>query len=261
MAEPAATLEKRGCVALITLNRPAAMNAVNGALSAAVGEALAELDADDDLRVGIITGRGRAFCAGADLKALGAGEDLMAEGHPEWGFAGFIDHDVRKPVIAAVNGIALGGGAEIVLRSDLAVMGDEASLGLPEVARGFFAAAGGLIMLPRQVPAKIAMEAALSGQPISAADALRWGLVNRVVPTTDVLDVALALAATIGAHAPLAVMASKRLVQRSSGSGSDWDAAVWQLNSELAADLIGSDDAREGMTAFAEKRPPRWTGK
>lgn len=261
MADAAATLEKRGRVAVITLNRPAAMNAVNGALSTALGEALAELDADDDLRVGIITGRGRAFCAGADLKALGAGEDLMAEGHPEWGFAGFINHQVNKPVIAAVNGVALGGGTEIVLRCDLAVLGDDATLGVPEVKRGLFAAAGGLVMLPRQLPAKIAMEAALTGEPISAEDALRWGLVNRVVPAVEVLDVALDLAARISANAPLPVIASKRLIERAGGSGSDWDTRVWELNSRLISEVISSDDAVEGTAAFAEKRAPRWTGQ
>lgn len=261
MAEAAATLEKRGSVALITLNRPAAMNAVNGALSTALGESLAELDADDELRVGVVTGRGRAFCAGADLKALSAGEDLMAAGHPEWGFAGLINHEVRKPVIAAVNGFALGGGAEIVLRCDLAVMSEEASLGLPEVARGLFAAAGGLVMLPRQLPAKIAMKAALTGEPISAAEALRWGLVNRVVPAADVLDVAMALAETISARAPLPVVASKKVLQRAIGAGSDWDTDVWALNAQLFAQVVTSEDAAEGATAFAERRAPRWTGR
>jgi crotonobetainyl-CoA hydratase len=257
---PAATLEKRGAVALITLNRPYAMNAVNADLSGAVGAALEELDADPELRVGIITGSGRAFCAGADLKGINAGDDLTAPGHSEWGFAGLIEHAISKPLIAAVNGFALGGGTEIVLRCDLAVLSEDAALGLPEVKRGLFAAAGGLIMMPRQLPAKIAMEAALIGAPITPETALRWDLVNRVVPAADVLDEAFRLAEGVAAGAPLAIQASKRLVDRASGGGSDWDADAWRLNDELIAQILTSDDMKEGTAAFAEKRAPRWSG-
>jgi len=257
---PAATLEKRGNVALITFNRPHAMNAVNADLAGRVGEALEELDADPELRVGVITGSGRAFCAGADLKGLNAGESLAAPGHPEWGFAGLVEHAVSKPLIAAVNGFALGGGTEIVLRCDLAVLSEDAALGLPEVKRGLFAAAGGLIMMPRQLPAKIAMEAALLGEPLSPETALRWGLVNRVVPTADVLGEALRLAEAIAAGAPLAIQATKRLIDCASGAGSDWDADAWRLNGELIAHILDSNDMKEGTAAFAEKRPPRWSG-
>jgi crotonobetainyl-CoA hydratase len=258
--EPAATLERRGGIAVITLNRPYAMNAVNADLSGAVGAALEELDNDPALRVGVITGAGRAFCAGADLKGLNAGHVLSAPGHPEWGFAGLVEHAIGKPLIAAVNGFALGGGTEIVLRCDLAVLSEEAALGLPEVKRGLFAAAGGLIMMPRQLPAKIAMEAALLGEPITPETALRWGLVNRVVPAADVLDEALRLAEGIVAGAPLAIKASKQLVERASGAGSDWDADAWRLNEELIAEILQSNDMVEGTAAFAEKRAPRWSG-
>jgi crotonobetainyl-CoA hydratase len=259
-AEPAVTLEKRGAIALITLNRPRAMNAVNAALSGALGAALDELDADDELRVAILTGAGRAFCAGADLKGVNAGDELTAPGHPEWGFAGFIERRVNKPIIAAVNGFALGGGTEIVLRCDLAVLSDEAALGLPEVKRGLFAGAGGLIMMPRQVPTKIAMEAALTGEPITPETALRWGLVNRVVPAAELLDAAFALAEVVGANAPLAIKLSKQLVERASGSGSDWDADAWELQNRLIAEVLASDDAKEGTAAFAQKRAPHWSG-
>ncbi|MBB4660636.1 crotonase/enoyl-CoA hydratase family protein [Conexibacter arvalis] len=257
---PAARLERRDGVGVITLDRPRALNAVNAQLSAAVGEALEQLDADPELRVGVVTGAGRAFCAGADLKELAAGRDVHAPGHPEWGFAGIAEHFVETPLIAAVNGFALGGGTEIVLACDLAVMSEEASLGLPEVRRGLIAAAGGLLRLPRQLPPKVAAEALLAGGPIDAETALRWGLVNRVVPAAEVLDAALALAREIAANAPLAVRASKRIAHRWAGDGSDWDRGDWARVSRAFDALQASDDAREGARAFAEKRAPRWTG-
>src|SRR5436190_4460390 len=149
---PEVLVERRGPVALITLNRPLAMNAVNGALARALGDALEELGNDPSLRVGVLTGAGRAFCAGADLKELAAGRSVHDPGHPERGFAGLVRHFVDKPLIAAVNGFALGGGTEIVLACDLAVMSEDTSLGLPEVKRGLVAAAGGLLRLHRQIP-------------------------------------------------------------------------------------------------------------
>jgi crotonobetainyl-CoA hydratase len=260
-AGPAATLTKRDGVAIITLNRPKALNAVNAELSAIVGAALEDLDSDPSLRVGVITGKGRAFCAGADLKAIVAGESLAAPGHEDWGFAGLTEHYVAKPLIAAVNGFALGGGTEIVLACDLAVMSDQASLGLPEVKRGLFPAAGGLIRLPRQMPFKVAMEAALTGEPIAAAAALRWGLVNRMMPAEQVLLSALELASAICANAPLAVAASKKIMHRAEAAGSDWDADVWAANAEAIRTVFASDDAKEGPRAFGEKRAPRWTGR
>jgi crotonobetainyl-CoA hydratase len=252
-------LERRGPVALITLNRPTAMNAVNAALSEALGEAVAELAEDPQLRVGIVTGAGRAFCAGADLKELGAGRTVHDVAHPERGFAGFVRHFVDKPVIAAVNGFALGGGTEIVLACDMAVMSEEAKLGLPEVRRGLVAAAGGLLRLHRQIPPKVAAEAVFTGEPLSAVTALHWGLVNHVVPPGEVLATALVLAEKIAANAPLAVRASKRIMMRSA-TVSDWEAPVWEMNEAEFRSVRASEDAREGAIAFAQTRDPRWTG-
>ncbi|MFI6048422.1 crotonase/enoyl-CoA hydratase family protein [Nocardia sp. NPDC051321] len=257
----AATLERKGHIAVITLNRPEAMNAVNAELSSAVGAALDELATDPELRVGVITGAGRAFCAGADLKELARGNAIHDRAHPEYGFAGLVQHFVDKPLIAAVNGFALGGGTEIVLASDLAVMSEDAALGLPEVTRGLVAAAGGLLRLPRAVPPKIALEMALTGTPINAASAAHWGLVNRVVPADQVLTVALELAATIAANAPMSVRASKRIMHRVNDFGSDWDTPIWQMSFEEAGPVFISKDALEGPRAFAEKRAPQWRGE
>ncbi|WP_433560433.1 crotonase/enoyl-CoA hydratase family protein [Nocardia sp. CA-151230] len=261
LESPAAVLERRGPIAVITLNRPGALNAVNGALSTAAGLALDEFARDRELRVAVITGAGRAFCAGADLKALAAGERIHAEGHEEWGFAGLVKHFVDKPVIAAVNGFALGGGTEIMLACDLAVLADDAKLGLPEVKRGLAAAAGGLLRLPRQIPLKLALGVVLTGEPIDAATAARWGLVNRVVPAAEVLDTALELAARIAANAPLPVRASKRVAYRAADFGADWSDELWEMNAAELGPVFRSGDAREGARAFAEKRTPQWRGE
>ncbi|WP_433722570.1 crotonase/enoyl-CoA hydratase family protein [Nocardia sp. CA-129566] len=257
----AATLHREGHIAIITLNRPEAMNAVNAALSIAVGAALEELAADRELRAGVITGAGRAFCAGADLEELARGNGIHDPQHPEYGFAGLVQHFVDKPLIAAVNGFALGGGTEIVLACDLAVMSAEAHLGLPEVTRGLFAAAGGVLRLPRQIPPKIAHEMVLTGTPIDAAAAAHWGLVNRVVPADRVLPAAVELAETIAANAPLSVRASKRIMHRVNEFGSEWDTPIWQMSFREAAPIFTSEDALEGPRAFAEKRAPQWRGE
>jgi crotonobetainyl-CoA hydratase len=258
---PAATLTRHGHVALITLNRPAALNAVNSALSDAVGNALETLATDVDLRVGVITGAGRAFSAGADLKAVAAGRSIAPTDHPEWGFAGIVRHFIDKPVIAAVNGFALGGGTEIALACDLIVASEAAKFGFPEVKRGLMAAAGGVIRTPRQIPIKLATELALTGEPIDAATALRWGLINRAVPAEEVVPAAMALAETIAANAPLSVAASKRLLHRGFEFGSDLDPELWQLNDAEMRTLIRSADAAEGTMAFVQKRAPNWTGR
>ncbi|MFJ9707249.1 enoyl-CoA hydratase/isomerase family protein [Streptomyces sp. NPDC101234] len=179
---PAAVLERHGHTALITFNRPRALNAVNAELSAAAGAALEEFAADPDLRVAVLTGAGRAFCAGMDLKAAAAGLPVIAPGHEEWGFGGVVNHWVDKPLIAALNGPAFGGGAEIVLACDLAVADENATIGLPEVRRGLIPGAGGAIRLPRVIPRSTALEMLLTGEPITAATAERRGLVNRVAP-------------------------------------------------------------------------------
>ncbi|MBL7497766.1 crotonase/enoyl-CoA hydratase family protein [Frankia sp. CNm7] len=259
--EEGALLELRGHVAVVTLNRPSALNAVNSALSTAAGAALERARSEPDVRVVVITGAGRAFCAGADLKEIARGHRVDAPEHPDWGFAGIAQHWVAKPTIAAVNGFALGGGTEIVLACDLAVIDETASLGLPEVRRGLFAAAGGVIRLQRQIPLKAALEIALTGEPVPAARALDLGLVNRVAPAGTALAVALGLAEKIAANAPLAVQTSKRIVHRTYAAGSDWDGDVWKINADGVREVFASRDAREGARAFAEKRQPRWEGR
>lgn len=249
----------QGHVAVITLNRPQVLNAVNAQLAAELGAALERLDADPDLRVGILTSStDRAFCAGADLKALAAGQSVHDPDHPEWGFAGIAHHKIVKPLIAAVEGGAFGGGMEILLACDLVVAGAGASFGLPEVTRGLLAGAGGLVRLPGLVPLRAALEAALTGDPVTAATAADWGLVNRVVPHGRARREAMILASRIAENAPLAVQASKRLIQ-AAGSGLP-DAELWRRNDAEIEHIFATTDAAEGMRAFAERRPPRWLG-
>jgi crotonobetainyl-CoA hydratase len=256
-----AYLERRGHVGILWLNRPDRLNAVNGDLCLTAGTILEEISTDPELRVCVISGVGSAFCAGADLKAIAAGEKIRAEGHPEWGFAGIVRHYIDKPVIAAVNGFALGGGTEILLACDLAVIDAEAKLGLPEVKRGLMAGAGGVLRLPSQVPPKIALEMALTGEPIGAETARTWGLVNRVAPHGQALAWALELAEAIAANAPVAVAASKLLIHRVGQADSDWDAGLWKVNQEELRRVISSEDAKEGPRAFAQKRAPVWSGR
>jgi enoyl-CoA hydratase/carnithine racemase len=259
--EPAARYRRHDRVGVVTLNRPRAMNAVNSALSSAAGAALEQAQNDPEVRAIVITGAGRGFCAGADLKELAQGNRVDDSAHPEWGFAGIVQHWVGKPTIAAVNGFALGGGTEIVLACDLAVIDETASLGLPEVKRGLFAAAGGVIRLQRQVPLKVALEIALTGEPVPAVRAQELGLVNRIAPAGTALAVALELAAVIAANAPLSVVESKRVVHETAAAGSDWDDEVWKINAEALRVVFSSSDAREGPRAFAEKRQPNWQGR
>ncbi len=263
MTDPAVRYGVHGRVAVLTLNRPDAMNAVNAALSTALGEGVERAAADPAVRVLVLTGEGRAFCAGADLKALAAGEPIGAAGHDEWGFAGFVRHWVDKPVIAAVNGFALGGGTELALACDLVVASEQARFGLPEVRRGLFAAAGGVVRLQRQVPVKRAAEIALTGEPIDAATALDWGLVNRVTDHDEVLATAILLAEVVAGNAPTAVRQTKRMLHRGAAGGSDWEAGwtgedPWTANQEAVTAVFGHPDAVEGPTAFAEKREPQW---
>jgi enoyl-CoA hydratase/carnithine racemase len=261
VTEPAATLVIDNSIALITFNRPHALNAVNRELADAVGTALQEVQQSDRVRAVVVTGAGRAFCAGADLKEMAAGLDSYPTGHREWDFAGLVRHWIDKPVIAAVNGFALGGGTEIVLACDLAVIDGTASLGLPEVRRGLIAAAGGLLRLQRQIPFKIASEIALTGAPISAVRAYELGLVNVVASEGQALEEAMRLATTIAANAPLALRETKRLLHRAVDAGSVWDDAAWELNQMAMNIVLSSADANEGATAFAEKRRPVWHGE
>lgn len=242
-------------VSVITINRPRARNAVNGAVSAGISAALDELDERDDLTLAIITGAGGSFCAGMDLKAFVAGEDPSDE---KRGFGGITMLPPRKPIIAAVEGWALAGGCEIALACDLIVAAEDAKFGIPEVKRGLVAAAGGLVRLPRRIPPAVAMELALTGDPLTAADAHRLGLVNTLTASGDALNGAKALAARIAANGPLAVAASKQLIVQSQ----DWpDAELWEKQGAIVGPVLGSSDAREGSMAFAEKRAPVWKGR
>ncbi len=249
---------------IVTINRPEVRNAVNCAVHVGVGSALEEADKDPSVRAVIITGAGdQAFCAGADLKALSQGDNLIPDDAAQraWGFAGYTSHHISKPTIAAVNGVAMGGGTELTLASDLAVAADIAQFGLPEVKRGILAAAGGTFRLGMQVAPKIAMEILLTGDPITAQRALELGLINAVVPQSQVLDAALKLAARITCNAPLSVQASKRIARGMAGGQVGTEEALWaQTIQELSA-LRKSDDAREGPRAFAEKRMPIWRGR
>ncbi|MBT2231955.1 crotonase/enoyl-CoA hydratase family protein [Nonomuraea sp. NEAU-A123] len=262
MGEPAALVERRDHIVLITLNRPEVRNAVNADLTRAVGEALDAADADASVRAVVLTGAGdKAFCAGADLKEVARGEFSTEGIKPHWGFAGCVTHPIAKPVIAAVNGFALGGGTEIALWADLVVAAETAAFGLPEVKRGIIAGAGGTFRLAAQLPAKAAMEILLTGEPVSAADALRLGLINRVVPPDQVVPTALALAETISANAPLSVQASKRIARGISDGAIPSERAGWERTAAETAAIMRSADAKEGPRAFAEKRAPVWEGR
>jgi enoyl-CoA hydratase len=255
MSEPAVLTERRDGVLLITLNRPDARNAVNAALAEGVGAALDELDADDELRVGVLTGAGKGFSSGMDLKAFVAGERPYIEGR---GFAGITQRSSRKPLIAAIEGFAVAGGFEVALSCDLIVASKGARLGIPEVKRSLVAAAGALFRLPRRIPYHLAMELALTGDPIDAERAHQLGLVNRLAEPGGALDAALKLAGEIVKNGPLALMASKEIVQESR----DWtEEESWEKQGPIAGPVMGSEDAREGATAFAEKRDPVWKGR
>ena len=245
--------EIRDGILIVTLNRPEAKNAVNGALAEQVAAAIDLLDGDASLRVGIITGAGGTFCSGMDLKGFLRGERPFVPGR---GFAGLTESPPQKPLIAAVDGYALAGGFEIMLTCDLIVANSQSKFGIPEAKRGLAAAAGGLVRLPRQISPRLAMELALTGDFITAGRAYDIGLINRV---TDgpALDEALKLAASITANGPLAVAASKRVISQSR----DWDEAdMWTKQGESLGNLFMTNDAREGAAAFAEKRSPNWTG-
>ena len=258
---PGALVERRGNVALITINRPEARNAVNAAVSIAVGDALHAAQDDPEVRAVVITGAGESFCAGADLKAIARRENLFHPEHGEWGFAGYVQHYIDKPTIAAVNGTALGGGTELALASDLVVAEERTKFGLPEVKRGLIAAAGGVFRIVDQLPRKVAMELLFTGEPMSSADALKWGLINQVVPDGTVVDAALALADRITGNAPLAVWASKRVANGVDDGVITGDVDGWNRTMREIGGVLRSEDAKEGPRAFAEKRAPVWQAK
>lgn len=259
----AALADLHGHTLLITLNRPEARNAVNLDLTIGVGEAMEYAERTPEVWTVILTGAGdKAFCAGADLKALAAGElPGNDERFQRWGFAGYVRHAISKPTIAAVNGFALGGGTELALASDLVVARDDASFGLPEVKRGIYAGAGGAFRLPRQIPAKVAMEAMLTGCPIPARRAHELGLVNAVVPLDRLLKTAFELADAINKNAPLAVQVTKRLARGIDDGVVVAEENDWARAAQESEALMRTADAKEGLRAFAEKRAPEWTGK
>lgn len=249
--------ERHGKVELLRINREAARNAIDGPTSIALGEAFADAAADPDVWVVVLTGTGdRAFSAGMDLKAFVSGQagDIMSAEH---GFANIARRNFPKPIIAAVNGVALAGGLEIVLSCDLVVAAEHAAFGIPEVKRGLVAAGGGLLRLQQRIPYSIALELALTGDTIDAPRAAALGFVNRVVPADQVIPEAMALAEKICANAPLAVRTSKQVMKRAFGLTDD---EAWQMNAGLIVPIFTSADAMEGASAFAEKRPPVWTG-
>jgi enoyl-CoA hydratase len=247
--------EQRDDVLLITLNRPDARNAVNLPLARGIAAALDELDGEDSLRVGVLTGAGRGFCAGMDLKAFVTGERPWVG---DRGFAGIVQRGPVKPLIAAIEGFAVAGGLEVALACDLIVAARGAKLGIPEVKRSLVAAGGALLRLPRSLPYNVAMELALTGDPIAAERAAELGLVNRLAEPGAAVGEALRLAKEIAANAPLALVASKRILQEQW----DWSAEeMWDAQSAISGPVFSSEDAREGATAFAEKRPPVWRGR
>lgn len=249
--------EVQGHAAVLRLNRPEARNAVNGEIAAGIEAAIDRLEEDPDLWVGVLTHEGTVFSAGADLKAIAAGQAATLQ-TPRGGFAGITARTRTKPIIAAVDGPALAGGCEIALACDLIVASTQARFGLPEVKRSLVAAAGGLFRLPRAIPQKVAMEVAITGEPLDAARAHHLGLVNRLVEPGQALAAALELAAVICANAPLAVRETRQIVLAAQTASDD---DLWRMSYEAMARLAGSADFQEGPMAFIEKRPPVWHGK
>jgi len=255
MSERDITTERRGAALVVTLNRPAVLNAFDRLQAEQLSAAMDAFEADDELRVGVITGAGGAFSAGSDLRSVAAGESTVI---PPRGFYGVIEHPPAKPLIAAVEGYAVGGGCELALACDLIVASETARFGVPEVRHGVFAGAGGLLRLPQRIPFAQAMELALTGDIIDAERALALGLVNRVVPAGEAVAAALELAERIARNAPLSVRASKLAVRRSPGLE---EPEGWELQRRLLADVMATEDSREGVAAFNEKRPPDWRGR
>jgi enoyl-CoA hydratase len=254
-ADAAVLTEHRGRVLVVTINRPDQRNAVNAAVAGGIAAALDELDGDGELSVGVLTGAGKGFCAGMDLKAFVAGESPHAG---DRGFAGITQRAADKPLIAAIEGFAVAGGLEVALACDLIVAARGARLGIPEVKRSLVAAGGGLLRLPRVLPRNVAAELALTGDPIDAERGYELGMVNRLAEPGQALDTALALAEAIAVNGPLALAATKRILRESL----DWpDAEFFHRQGEIAGPVMRSEDAREGSLAFAEKRPPVWRGR
>jgi enoyl-CoA hydratase len=247
--------ERRGSVLLITLNRPEVRNAVNAALAAGVAGALDELDGDDSLSAGVLTGAGGFFCAGMDLGAFVKGESAW---FGDRGFAGITQRSSRKPLIAAIEGFAVAGGMEIALSCDLIVAAQGAKMGIPEAKRSLVAAGGALLRMPRRMPYHVVMELALTGDVLPAERFHDFGLVNRIAEPGTAVDTALELAASLAKNGPLALIATKQILQEQY----DWSSEeMWDKQGAISRPVFASEDAREGSSAFKEKRDPVWKGR
>jgi enoyl-CoA hydratase len=247
--------ERRGNVLLITINRPEMRNAVNGAVAEGIAGALDQLDADDGLTVGVVTGAGGYFSAGMDLGAFVKGESPW---FGDRGFAGIAQRSARKPLIAAIEGFALAGGMEVALACDLIVAAKGAKMGIPEAKRSLVAAGGALLRLPRRMPYHIVMELALTGDWMPAERFHEFGLVNRLAEPGAAVEVAMELAAQLSKSGPLALIGSKRILQEQFDWSSD---EMWQKQAEITGPVMASEDAKEGASAFKEKRDPVWKGR
>ena len=243
-------------IAVLTINRPEARNAINGDVARSIEESIDRLEDDERLRVGILTGAPPVFCAGGDLKEVRA--DVDRRKTERGGFAGIVTRLRKKPIIAAVEGAALAGGLEICLSCDVIVAAANASFGLPEVTHGLLAGSGGLFRLPRKLPLNVAMEMALTGTPIAADRAHQLGLVNSLTAPGEALGRSLEMAGQMARNAPLAVQESRRVMLH---SVQDEEEAAWVRSASALAAIMATKDAREGLAAFSEKRPPIWTAE
>lgn len=254
-AAKAVLFEKAGGLGIITINRPAARNAIDREAALGMAAAIDEIENDPAIRVGILTGAGGTFCAGLDLKAFLRGDVVK---FPKGGFAGLAEAEIAKPMIAAIEGYALAGGFELALACDLIVASSEAKLGLPEVRRGLVARSGGMVRLPRQLPYRIAMELLLTGDLVPAPRLAAYGLLNRIVAPGAALDAAVELGAAIARNGPMAIAVTRRVLRESQ----DWNSReMFARQAEMADPVFRSADAREGALAFAEKREPVWRGE